>query len=256
MAAARSNDRSAVQEHLTQRQALPTLSAQTKTACGRRSDRPTSQSTGSPRPWNSATCRSLSTSGRGSPRPRCRQASRTARARTRSCIYAWNRRDDALATLLEAERVAPEQIRYHYLSRQLVHALIRRERAAPITVSLVWRAALAWSERCLSRHGHRVSCVPTSVSPPMSAPRIAAGALFHDESGRILLVKPTYKNGWDIPGGYVEPGETPSEACAREVFEELSLEWPTGSPLVADWAPMAGEGDKVLLVSTGVGCRR
>ena len=50
---------------------------------------------------------------------------------------------------------------------------------------------------------------------------VAAGALFRDAGGRVLLVKPHYKAGWEIPGGMVEPGETPSEACAREVTEEL-----------------------------------
>jgi 8-oxo-dGTP diphosphatase len=47
--------------------------------------------------------------------------------------------------------------------------------------------------------------------PPMAHPRVASGALFFDTQGRILLVKPTYKDGWEIPGGYVEPGETPVE---------------------------------------------
>ncbi|MGQ0631951.1 MAG: helix-turn-helix domain-containing protein [Sporichthyaceae bacterium] len=44
---------------------------------------------------------------------------------------AWNRRDDALRLLLDAERVAPEQVRHHYLSRQLVLGWIKRERGTP-----------------------------------------------------------------------------------------------------------------------------
>jgi len=48
---------------------------------------------------------------------------------------------------------------------------------------------------------------------------VAAGALFRDAGGRLFLVKPHYQPDWDIPGGMVEPGETPSEACAREVAE-------------------------------------
>lgn len=88
-------------------------------------------------------------------------------------------------------------------------------------------------------------------TPPMSRPRVAAGALFFDEEGRVLLVKPTYKEGWDIPGGYVEPGETPTEACAREVREELGLDREVGALLVADWAPSESEGDKILFVFDG-----
>ena len=33
---------------------------------------------------------------------------------------------------------------------------------------------------------------------------VAAGALFRDAGGRIMLVKPHYKPQWDIPGGIVD----------------------------------------------------
>lgn len=85
----------------------------------------------------------------------------------------------------------------------------------------------------------------------VSQPRTAAGALFHDGSGGILLVKPTYKPLWDIPGGYVEPGETPRQACQREVAEELGLQRQIGRLLVVDWAPAPTEGDKLLFVFDG-----
>ncbi len=87
--------------------------------------------------------------------------------------------------------------------------------------------------------------------PPMARPRVAAGVLLFDVEGRVLLVKPTYKDGWDIPGGYVEPGETPREACQREVLEELGLQLSIGTLLVADWAPSDSEGDKILFVFNG-----
>ncbi|GLY51073.1 NUDIX hydrolase [Lentzea sp. NBRC 102530] len=77
-----------------------------------------------------------------------------------------------------------------------------------------------------------------------------AGALFFDGAGRLLLVEPTYKPHWEIPGGVIEHGETPSEACRREVFEELGLEREPGRLLVADWAPRDGE-DRVLFVFEG-----
>lgn len=81
--------------------------------------------------------------------------------------------------------------------------------------------------------------------------RAAAGALFFNESGRVLLVRPTYKSGWEIPGGYIRPGETPTEAAAREVAEELGIRPPIGRLLVADWAPHPAEGDKILFVFDG-----
>lgn len=64
---------------------------------------------------------------------------------------------------------------------------------------------------------------------------MAAGALFRDEAGRILLVKPAYKDGWDLPGGVVEENEPPKAACRREVLEELGLELAIGRLLVVDY---------------------
>src|SRR4051794_30896584 len=87
--------------------------------------------------------------------------------------------------------------------------------------------------------------------PPMARPRVAAGILVHDDQGRILMVKPTYKDGWDIPGGYVEPDESPAQAAERELAEELNLHRPPGRLLVVDWAPHPAEGDKLLFVFDG-----
>ncbi|TWP53221.1 helix-turn-helix transcriptional regulator [Lentzea tibetensis] len=42
-----------------------------------------------------------------------------------------NRADDALAVVLDAERIAPEQVRHHYISRQLVLTWMRNQRSQP-----------------------------------------------------------------------------------------------------------------------------
>ncbi|MEU3406403.1 NUDIX hydrolase [Streptomyces sp. NPDC006670] len=85
----------------------------------------------------------------------------------------------------------------------------------------------------------------------MARPRMAAGALFFDEADRILLVEPSYKDHLDIPGGYVEQGESPRQACVREIFEELGIRPRIGRLLVVDWAPNPGEGDKILYLFDG-----
>ncbi len=53
--------------------------------------------------------------------------------------------------------------------------------------------------------------------------RMGAGALFLDERNRVLLVNPTYKPQWEIPGGIVEQDESPRKTCRREIQEELGL---------------------------------
>lgn len=55
--------------------------------------------------------------------------------------------------------------------------------------------------------------------------RVAAGCLLFDAQGRILIVNPAYKGGWEIPGGVVEANESPLAGCAREIREELGIEW-------------------------------
>lgn len=85
----------------------------------------------------------------------------------------------------------------------------------------------------------------------MARPRMAAGALFFNDQGHVLLVRPSYKPKWEIPGGYIETGESPLTACRREVKEELGISPAIGALLVVDWAPSANEGDKVLYVFDG-----
>jgi 8-oxo-dGTP pyrophosphatase MutT (NUDIX family) len=84
-----------------------------------------------------------------------------------------------------------------------------------------------------------------------SRPLTGSGALFLNAFGGVLVVEPTYKATWEIPGGVVEDGETPREACAREVLEELGLVVTPGPLLVVDWAPADGQGDRVLFVFDG-----
>jgi 8-oxo-dGTP pyrophosphatase MutT (NUDIX family) len=64
----------------------------------------------------------------------------------------------------------------------------------------------------------------------------SAGALIFDRKGRLLILKPTYKSGWTIPGGVMEAdGESPWEACRREVREECGLDVRTGRLVCVDF---------------------
>jgi 8-oxo-dGTP diphosphatase len=66
---------------------------------------------------------------------------------------------------------------------------------------------------------------PAAQDPDLPAIPASAGALVFDRGGRLLILKPTYKSGWTIPGGVMEAdGETPWEACRREVREECGID--------------------------------
>lgn len=67
---------------------------------------------------------------------------------------------------------------------------------------------------------------------------VSAGALICDQAGRLLILKPTYKKGWTIPGGVMEAdGETPWDACRREVREECGIEVHSGRLACVDYHP-------------------
>ena len=71
---------------------------------------------------------------------------------------------------------------------------------------------------------------------PLPAIPVSAGALIYDRAGRLLILKPTYKSGWTIPGGVMEAdGESPWEACQREVREETGLDVSRGRLAAMDF---------------------
>jgi 8-oxo-dGTP pyrophosphatase MutT (NUDIX family) len=82
--------------------------------------------------------------------------------------------------------------------------------------------------------------------------RMAAGALYRDSAGKVLLVDPVYRDTWDLPGGAVEAEESPHAACHREVAEELGLDRPIGRVLAVDWVPSRpGRPEGLIMVYDG-----
>jgi 8-oxo-dGTP diphosphatase len=77
--------------------------------------------------------------------------------------------------------------------------------------------------------------------------RVAADVLVRDGMGRILIVNPTYKEHWDLPGGMAEANEPPRKAAEREVLEELGTRITAGRILLLDWVGPHGPWDDQLV---------
>jgi 8-oxo-dGTP pyrophosphatase MutT (NUDIX family)/cytidylate kinase len=113
------------------------------------------------------------------------------------------------------------------------------------------------SAECLAeavRTGRAPACEIVQTPEP-TAETLAAGVLLFDERDRVLLVDPTYKPGWEFPGGVVEQGEAPARAGIREVAEEIGIELAdVPRLLVVDWEPPRppGYGGLRLLFDGGL----
>lgn len=82
--------------------------------------------------------------------------------------------------------------------------------------------------------------------------RMAAGVLFRDRVGRVLLLEPSYKPNWEIPGGAVDADESPWATATRELIEELGWERPLGRLLVVDYVrPQHSRPEGVVFVFDG-----
>lgn len=79
---------------------------------------------------------------------------------------------------------------------------------------------------------------------------VSVNAVIRDGAGRVLVLKPTYKSGWTLPGGQMEAdGESPWEACRREVREECGLEVRSGRLRVVDFLrPRIGHEGGIRMV--------
>lgn len=59
------------------------------------------------------------------------------------------------------------------------------------------------------------------VTPTWSA---GAAAAIQRDDGRWLMVRPVYRKGWGLPGGFIDRNELPAAAVQRELREELGIE--------------------------------
>jgi len=79
--------------------------------------------------------------------------------------------------------------------------------------------------------------------------RNIAQGLLRNEDGEILLCELTYKAEWDLPGGVVDPKESPAACVVREISEELGVSLGIERLLAVNWLPpWRGWDDAVLFL--------
>jgi 8-oxo-dGTP diphosphatase len=77
--------------------------------------------------------------------------------------------------------------------------------------------------------------------------RTIAQGLLRNTAGQVLLCELSYKLEWDLPGGVVDPGESPATCVEREIEEELGLRVTAGRLLAVNWLPPWRGWDDAML---------
>ncbi len=102
---------------------------------------------------------------------------------------------------------------------------------------------------------HRLAAMKLRADVPRSDlqasgmfPVSIKGVLY--ETGRVVLLE-NEREEWELPGGRLEPGETPEGCLAREVEEELGIATEIG-PLLDCWVYEVLPEREVLIVTYGL----
>ncbi len=111
--------------------------------------------------------------------------------------------------------------------------------------------AAAFAAKVLGRQNAAASLHDAAFFASLPRKYIGSGVLITDDAGRVLMVEPTYKSGWEIPGGVTEAAESAPAAARRECQEELGVSIDVGHVLVVEHQTVPGRGDSVMFIYDG-----
>lgn len=74
----------------------------------------------------------------------------------------------------------------------------------------------------VNERGERLVAVLPGSAPPSSAPAFSLALAV--VQGRALLVRNARRGTWELPGGWIEPGESPANCALRELQEEAGCD--------------------------------
>ena len=77
-------------------------------------------------------------------------------------------------------------------------------------------------------------------------------AILQDDRGRYLAAQRasgSMAGKWEFPGGKIEEGETPQEACERELQEELGIQVAAGEVVLSHSIEIAEKAFELLFIS-------
>jgi len=72
-------------------------------------------------------------------------------------------------------------------------------------------------------HINHIPCRKTWIQT-LAKRHTASGAFIFNDQNQLLILKPSYKDGWNLPGGVTDEFESPYQTVIRECKEEVNLD--------------------------------
>ena len=111
--------------------------------------------------------------------------------------------------------------------------------------------AAAFAAKMLADPGRLTSSREETYYTSLPQRYVGAGVLITDESGQVLMVEPTYKSSWEVPGGVTEKSESTWAAAVRECQEELGIAVDVDRLLLVEHQTVPGRGDSIMFLYDG-----